>query len=70
MQTPENFAVIYMKFKKKGQPNLWVFRQEDTNGIANSGDHDQTASLGHCLPRPICPKTFDHYSTSWSFHII
>ena len=29
-------------------------------------DPDQTAPLGadlglHCLPRPVCPKTLDHY---------
>ena len=27
-------------------PNLWVFRQKDANGIANSGDPVQTAPLG------------------------
>ena len=50
-------------------PSLWVFRHKDANGIANSEDPDQTApkeqsDLGlHCLPRPICPKTLDHYGT-------
>ena len=43
--TPENFAVIYLKFKKK-RPNLRVFHQIDVNGIANSEDPDQTAPLG------------------------
>ena len=28
------------------RPNLWVFYQKDANGIANSGDPDQTAPLG------------------------
>ena len=48
-------------------PNLWVFRQKNANEIANSEDADQTAPLEqsdlglHCLPRPICPKTLDHY---------
>ena len=28
------------------RPNLWVFRQKDANGIANSEDPDQTAPLG------------------------
>ena len=42
-QTPENFAVLYLKFKR---PNLRVFRQKDTNGIANIEDPDQTAPLG------------------------
>ena len=27
------------------RPNLWVFRQKDANGIANSEDPDQTAPL-------------------------
>ena len=40
------------------RPNLRVLHQKDANGIANSEDPD----LGlHCLPRPICPKTLDHY---------
>ena len=49
------------------RPNLSVFRQKDANGIANSEDSDQTAPQGqsdlglHCLPRPVCPKTFGHY---------
>ena len=29
--------------------NLKVFRQKDANGIANSGDPDQTAPLGSAL---------------------
>ena len=48
---------------------------KDAEGIANSADPDQTAPLGavleeqsdlgpHCLPRPICPKTLDHYDNS------
>ena len=41
---PEQFAVIYLKFKQR--PNLRVFRQKDANGIANSEDTDQTAPLG------------------------
>ena len=28
------------------RPNLSIFRQIDTDGIANSGDPDQTAPLG------------------------
>ena len=39
--TPENFAVI----QTRGQTSS-VFRQKDTDGIANSGDPDQTAPLG------------------------
>ena len=56
--TPENFAVIYLKFNER--PNLRVFLQKDANGIANSEDPDQTepSDLGlHCLPRHVCPKT-------------
>ena len=44
-RTSENFAVIYLKFRKK-RPNLRVFRQKDANEIANSEDPDQTAPLG------------------------
>ena len=43
-RTPENFAVIYLKFKQRG-PNLKVFCQNRANGIANSEDPDQTAPL-------------------------
>ena len=42
---PENVAVIYLKIQAK-RPNLRVFHQEDTNGIANSEDPNQTAPLG------------------------
>ena len=41
----KNFAVIYLKFKQRGQ-NLREFRQKGANGIANSEDPDQTAPLG------------------------
>ena len=44
--------------------NLRVFCQNGANGIANSEDPD----LGlHCLPRPICPKTYDHYSIQFLY---
>ena len=43
--TPEKFAVIYLKFKQRGQ-SLRVFRLTDANGITNSEDPDQTANLG------------------------
>ena len=33
------------KIQEKRQ-NLWVFRQKDASGIANSGDPDQTAPVG------------------------
>ena len=44
-RTRENFAVKILKFKKRGQ-TFGFFRQKDANGIANSGDPDQTAPLG------------------------
>ena len=40
----------------------------DVDEIANSVDPNQTAPSGqcdlglHCLPRPVCPNTLDHYS--------
>ena len=42
---PEIFAVIYLKFKQRGQ-TIRVFCQNGANGIALSEDPDQTASLG------------------------
>ena len=44
-RTPDIFAVIYLKFKQRGQA-LRVFCQNGANGIANSEDPDQTAPLG------------------------
>ena len=44
-RTPENFAVIYLKFKQKAQ-TLGYFIKKNVNGIANSEDPDQTAPLG------------------------
>ena len=41
----EIFAVIYLKFKQRGQ-TLRVFCQNGANGIANSEDPNQTAPLG------------------------
>ena len=43
--TPENIAVIYLKFKQK-TPNLRVCHHKDVNGITNSEDPYQTAPLG------------------------
>ena len=43
--TPENFAVIILKFKQSGQ-TLNVFCQNSANGIANNEDPDQTAPRG------------------------
>ena len=39
-RTPENFAVIYLKFKQRGK-TLGYFVKK-----ANSGDPDQTTPLG------------------------
>ena len=44
-RTPENFAVINLKFKQRGQ-SLGYFIKKDANGKANSEDPDQTAPLG------------------------
>ena len=43
-----NFQTLCCKKPKiqEKRPNLWVFRQKDANGIANSEDPDQTAPLG------------------------
>ena len=42
--TPKNLTVIYLKIQTK-RPNLSVFCQNDTNGIANSEDPDQIAPV-------------------------
>ena len=46
--TPENFAVIYLKFKQRGK--TWVFCQNGANGIANS--EDRSCLIWVCT---ICP---------------
>ena len=47
----------------------WEMCPKDIDGIADSVDPDQTAPLGlHCLPRPICLKTWEQYSIAWSIH--
>ena len=43
-RTPENFAVIYLKFKIRVQ-TLGYFVKKIQREIANSEDPDQTASL-------------------------
>ena len=54
--TPENYAVIHLKFKLRSQI-LGYFVKKDANGIANSV-YPECSDLGlHCLPRPFCPKT-------------
>ena len=46
---PENFAVIHLKLKQRGQTIghfvIKVFYQKDANGIANSEDPDRIAPL-------------------------
>ena len=49
--TPEIFAIIYLKFKQRGQTQR-VFCQNGANGIANSEDPDQTAPIWVCT---VCP---------------
>ena len=39
-----------------------VMSPKDADGMANSVDLEEQSDLGlHCLPRHICPKTWDHY---------
>ena len=45
LRTPENFAVMYLKFKQRGQ-TFGYFVQKCMWNIANNEDPDQTAPLG------------------------
>ena len=53
-------------------------RPKDADGMANSGDPEQTAPLEqsdlglHCLSRPICPKNYDVYGIQqlWSLYFL
>ena len=53
-----------------GELTRWLYRRamhpKDADGMANSADPDQEQSdLGlHCLPRPLCPKTYK-WAMSW-----
>ena len=64
----EIFTVITLKFEQGG---FTVVCPTDEEGVANSVDPDQTAPLEqsdlglHCLPRPVCPKSLEHYSRSF-----
>ena len=45
---------------------------KDADLMANSVGSDQTAPLGsylglHSLPRPFCPKTWEHYGKTETF---
>ena len=41
---------------------MWLCNSVDADGIADSVDHEEQSDLGlHCLPKPICPTTYDHY---------
>ena len=44
-RTLEEFAVIYLKFKQRGQTSGYFVKKAE-NVIANSEDTDQTAPLG------------------------
>ena len=44
-RTPENFAVIYLKFKQRSQILVYIVKKMNID-IANSEDPDQTAPLG------------------------
>ena len=38
-----------------------------TDGMANSVDPDQSDLGLHCLPRPVCPKTYKNYGIFFFF---
>ena len=43
---------------------------KDADGLANSVDPEEQSDLGlYCLPRPICPKTLDHYGRNKVFFL-
>ena len=42
----------------------------DADGIANNVDPDQSDLGLHCLPRPVCPKTQDHFSRIFSGAVV
>ena len=46
---------VGVKYSKFGVPEN---SEKNANGMANSVDPDLSL---HCLPRPVCPKTQDHY---------
>ena len=69
-QTPENFVVINLKFKQRDQTLGYFVKKTQMELQLNSEDPDQTDVGLHCLPRPICLKTKDHYGMSLGYIII
>ena len=67
---PLNFAVIYLKFKQKGQilgyfVKMMQIEQQTVKTLLIRLLLQEQSDLGlHCLTRPICPKTQDHYGIS------
>ena len=69
------FRISYRKNPKiSDTPNIccnhpkslirWLFfrvMHPNEEGIANSVDPAQSILSLHCLPRPVCPKTSEHY---------
>ena len=66
--TPENFAVIYLNFKRKGQTcGYFIKKMQMEWQLMKTLIRlllEEQSDLGlHCLPRSICPKTLDHYGS-------
>ena len=58
-RTPENFAVIYLKFKQRGQILGYVVKKIQTVKTLIRLLLKEQSDLGlHCLPRPVCPKPY------------
>ena len=70
-RTLENFAVIYPKFKQRGQALGYFVKmmQMKLQTVKILIGLEEQSNLGLlCLARPICPKTLGHYGTT-SFDI-
>ena len=53
---------------------MWLYHRvmspKDADKMANSVDPEQSDLGLHCLPRAICPKTWDHYGTFCDFNAV
>ena len=61
IQTQPRNCCNYLKTFNNG---FTIKSPKDAVRIANSLDLDQQTDLGlYCLPRPVCPKIYEHYGS-------
>ena len=68
--TPNDFDLKSLKLKLvKRVPNR-VLPHNNAGGKTNSKDCARSSQGLHCLGRPVCRKTWDHYGYSTVLHLV